>query len=448
MKSVKKIVLGCFVLISAYSCKPNLEGYLPEAGEGDFTTFVAIGNSLTAGYADGALSRDGQNTSYAKMLSEQFAMVGGSEFTIPYMPAGNGNNGSGATKRILRYITNCQGAVAVTPVLSAGPASSLASIASAGPFNSIGVPGARAVDAFSGAYSGLNPFLARMVQNPGFSSMLSEALRVNPTFFTLWLGSNDILGFATGGGVGNVDPAFPLPDDLSSAAQVEASLTVVVDSLTKRGAQGVIANIPDITSIPYFTTIPWNGVILTQAEADALNTQYNQLGLTDVVWQEGANPFVIEDTTVVHPTLRVRHAKKGELILLITPGDSIRCAGWGVDPTKALGDSYVLDEGEVAEIQAHTVQYNTAISNIASTYNIGLADMNSYMKKLSNGIVYNGMEMNADFISGGAFSLDGIHPNPRGYALVANEFIRVINAKYGSSLLSVDVTSYKGIVFP
>ncbi len=436
------------MLIGVYSCKPNLEGFLPEAGQADFSSYVSIGNSLTAGYADGALSRDGQRNSFTKMLSEQFALAGGGSYVIPYMPAGNGNDGSGATKRILRYLANCQGTVGVTPVLSAGPASSLTSIASSGPFNAMGIPGARAVDALSGAYSGLNPFLGRMVQIPGFASILSEALRVNPTFFTLWLGNNDILGFATGGGTGAVDPNFPLPGDLSSVAQVTGALTVVVDSLTNRGAQGVIANIPDVTSIPYFTTIPWNGVILTQGAADTLNGIYTQLGLTHVVWKAGANPFVIEDTTVVHPTLRVRHARPNELILLTTPGDSIRCARWGTDPTKALKDQYVLDENEVAAIEAHTAQYNAAIANIAATYNIGLVDMNTYMKSFTTGIIYNGLAMNANFISGGAFSLDGIHPNPRGYALVANEFIRVINAKYSSTLQDVDVTAYDGVIFP
>jgi len=44
--------------------------------------------------------------------------------------------------------------------------------------------------------------------------------------------------------------------------------------------------------------------------------------------------------------------------------------------------------------------------------------------------------------------LDGVHPTDRGYAIVANEFIKTINQKYGSSLPLVDVTVYKGIVFP
>lgn len=62
--------------------------------------------------------------------------------------------------------------------------------------------------------------------------------------------------------------------------------------------------------------------------------------------------------------------------------------------------------------------------------------------------MYNGIGFNTSYVSGGAFSLDGVHPNPRGYALIANEYIKAINAKYGSSVPEVDVTRYTGIVFP
>lgn len=448
MRSMKNIFLASALVILAIGCKPNLEGFVPMAGDADFSSYVAIGNSLTSGYADNGLTRSGQENSFPAMLAGQFDLVGGGDFNIPYLPAGPGNNGSGATQLVLTYLANCQGTVGVSPVRAAGSPASLATVAANGPYHLLGVPGARAVDASSGLYSSLNPFLSRMVQSPGVSTMLSEALRADPTFFTLWLGSNDVLGYALDGGTGDVDPAFPFPGDITSAAQVGASLTMMVDSLVKRGAKGVIANLADITSIPFFTTIPYNGVMLTQGAADTLNGLYMQLGITNVTWTEGANPFVIEDTTVVSGNFRIRHAKRGELILLSTPGDSIRCAQWGVDPRKALADQYVLDAQEVGEIQSHTAAYNTSIRNIAATFDIGFADMNALMKKFSGGIVYNGVEMNAEFISGGAFSLDGVHPNPRGYSLLANEIIKVINSKYGARLPDVDVTSYEGVLFP
>jgi lysophospholipase L1-like esterase len=74
--------------------------------------------------------------------------------------------------------------------------------------------------------------------------------------------------------------------------------------------------------------------------------------------------------------------------------------------------------------------------------------MNGFFKMLTKGIVYNGASYSNTYITGGAFSLDGIHPNGRGYALIANEFVRVINARFNSNLPFVDVNASTGIIFP
>ena len=70
------------------------------------------------------------------------------------------------------------------------------------------------------------------------------------------------------------------------------------------------------------------------------------------------------------------------------------------------------------------------------------------MKELKAGIVWDGMKLNATFISGGVFSTDGVHLDPRGCSLAANYFIDAINAKYGSTVPYANVTEYPGLVFP
>jgi lysophospholipase L1-like esterase len=144
----------------------------------------------------------------------------------------------------------------------------------------------------------------------------------------------------------------------------------------------------------------------------------------------------------------MRHATANDLILLITPGDSIRCGQWGISPAKPLADKYVLDNTEKNTIQTYITQYNTSIATLASQKGLAFVDMNSFMKSFKSGIVYNGIGLNATFVSGGGFSLDGVHPTPRGYALIANEFIKSINSKFGSTIPTVDVTKYNGVVFP
>jgi hypothetical protein len=74
--------------------------------------------------------------------------------------------------------------------------------------------------------------------------------------------------------------------------------------------------------------------------------------------------------------------------------------------------------------------------------------VNAFINKVKTGILYNGVGINASFVSGGAFSLDGVHLTPLGNALMANEFIKAINSKYGSTIPQIDATKYRGVAFP
>ena len=55
------------------------------SGSADFSNYVAVGNSLTAGFSDNALFVDGQTASYPNMLASNFALAGGGDFNIPFM---------------------------------------------------------------------------------------------------------------------------------------------------------------------------------------------------------------------------------------------------------------------------------------------------------------------------------------------------------------------------
>ncbi|MEZ5047145.1 MAG: SGNH/GDSL hydrolase family protein [Chitinophagaceae bacterium] len=443
--------LTTYIGLGAYlfsSCSPNLKADTASSGDADFSRYVAIGNSLTSGYADGALSLYGQENSFPKMLAEKFAEAGGGEFKIPYMDAGNGNDGQGHPKRVLGYVIPCNSSSpTIGPKLANGTATPLNNVAANGPYNLVGVPGARSYDAILSIYSSSfgNPFLNRFCKTPGVSTMLSEALRSNPTFYTMWLGNNDALLYATGGAVA---PTGFLSPSLTDTTTFGLAMRLMIDSLSKTGAKGAIANIPDVTSVPYFTTIPWNAVVLTQGKADTLNAIFAGANLTNITWNAGPNGLLIVDSSEGAINGFMRHATAEDLILITTPGDSLTCGQWGVNPYKALRDQYVLDKNEKIEIQERIAQYNDIIKTIANAYNLAHVDMNSYIKSFVPGIIYNGISMNAKYITGGAFSLDGIHPNPRGYALIANEFIKSINNKFKATISLVDVSQYNGIVFP
>jgi len=305
-------------------------------------------------------------------------------------------------------------------------------IAQHGPFNNMGVPGAKAITVALPGYGNpsngagnYNPFFTRMAKNISTSSMLSDAMLLNPTFFSLFIGNNDVLLYATSGGA---------KDFITPQATFSASINAIVDTLVKHGAKGVIGNVPDITALPYFTTVPWNGLTLRQGQADTLNGVMPFLGIS-YVFKAGAS-------TPSH----ARVIQQGEFILLDVPLDSIKCHKMGT--LMPIPNQYVLTTTEINAIETAISGYNTAIKAAANNNNLAFVDVNAFLNQTKTGFVFDGITFNAAFVTGGAFSLDGIHLTPVGNALLANEFIKSINAKYNSTILQVDVTKYRGVIFP
>ena len=206
------------------------------------------------------------------------------------------------------------------------------------------------------------------------------------------------------------------------------------------GAKGALINLPDVTSIPFFTTVPANGLYLSrQGQVDSLTAYY--ASTLHIVFKLGYNYFVVTDHTG-----GVRQAVPGELILLTVPQDSLTCYGMG--SLYAIPKKYVLTTDEIQMVRNATTAFNNHISAAAAVNNLALVDMNTYLGTISSGIVYNGVKYNAQYVTGGAFSLDGVHLTPRGYALVANHIIEAVNAKYHSTVHTIDVNQYHGILFP
>lgn len=460
---MKKIyIIGAFACMFA-ACKPSVDITTPPLpGDADFTTYMAVGNSLTAGYADGSLYVTGQYNSYPFRLYEQLSKIkvnGGATggFYQPYLKTDNGYPGP---RLVMGYVPKCTGGSVLSPVnlpTFAPDVSDAQPYVSTGPngqINNIAVPGVRVADypvvGYADATNPIhNPYAARFYSTPSNSPLEELDYRernLHPTFFTMWLGANDVLGYALAGGQGNGSLVAPPlignyynTSDITPSAVFETTYNAAVDLATRHGAQGMLLNIPDITSIPYFTTIKADGLYIPrQSLADSLTAYYASM---NYVFTLGYNYFIISDNAG-----STRQAVPGELILLNTPMDSIVCAAWG--SFKAIPKEYVLTTDEIQNIRIATSLYNQTIRGAATRYNLGFTDIAAYMTTLASGITYNGINYNATFIKGGAFSLDGIHLNPRGYALIANKIISDINAKYHSKVNTVDVNQYNGIQFP
>jgi len=431
LKYIILFVIGGFLF---YSCEPEIDDYSYTSGSADFSKYVALGNSLTAGYADGSLYREGQLASYPSMLAMQFQKIGGGAFEQPLM---DGEYGILAGKRKLDFATDCLGTTSLSPVLDEGTLDPIAPIGKT--VQNLGVPGAKSFHLLAQGYGSLagvplglaNPYYARFASSD-VSTIVGDAISQLPTFYSLWIGNNDVLSYATGGGVG---------DSITGQGSFAVFMNTIVMSLDATGAKGVIANIPDVSTIPFFTTVPANGLVLTEQEqVDGLNAAYEPLGIT---FNLGQNYFVIADA---NSQVGLRQAAEGELILLTVPQDSLKCAGWGSQIP--IPDEYVLTSLEIDAIENAVEGYNQTIAGLATQYDVALVDLNSYMKELQEGLTYDGISFSAEFITGNGFSLDGVHLTPMGYSLIANKFIEAINKKYGSSLAMVSPTNYRANIIP
>ena len=442
------------------SCDPEIDAPAVSRGDADFSKYVSLGNSLTSGFADAALYRSGQEVSYPNILAQQFKLAGGGEFKQPLITVGAaGDIGIGSSanaKLVLRPKTDCKGTTSLSPVPAtangAGDLSIFAPgnfIGSQGPYNNLGVPGARSFHLLAPNYgnpAGLmtnprtaNPFFARFVSSPS-KSVLEEAMAQSPTFFTLWIGNNDVLEYALSGGTLGTAAITSPTGGSATAPSFDMAIGGLLGGLTANNAKGAIANIPDVTKIPYCTTVPYNGLTLDTTQAAGLSQAYAPLGIK---FRVGRNPFMIADAAAPG---KMRQIKANELVLLSVPKDSLKCAGWG--SLKPIPDQYVLTAAEIGNITNAVLAYNAIIKNLADAKGIAHIDAYTYLRSLTSGVKINEVSYNTALVTGNVFSLDGIHFSPRGNALAANLFIEAINRKYNATIPTVDPNAYNGVLFP
>ena len=433
---ITSISLLAFTVLAVVSCKPKYNEPTYTKGEINPARFVMIGGSHTAGYMNDALYYEGQQNSLAALIAKQFIQIGGVSINQPWVSSTSVGIGlTGLSQLNLGYKTDCKGVTALSPIriAASGDFSILnqSVFSSANRFGNFGVPGLKLMQVSNSNLSTTNAFFARMASSLS-ASVLDDAIASNPTFFSVFLGVEDVMDFAKSGGT---------IENLPSATSFQNAYTNLLQVMTANGSKGVIATIPDVSEMPYFTTIPWNGLTLDAASNSTLNSIYNPLGY---YFSVGSNPFMIVDSTA--NVFAVRQILSSELLTLSLPLDSVKCNQMGV--LFPIRDEFVLDAGELQYLRGVIAEYNQIIRDLAAEYNLAVVNVNEFSKNLQTGFVYNGVTMSSKFVSGGAYSLDGIHFNAKGNALLANEFIKSINLNYKSRIPQVDANSFNSTLFP
>ncbi|MET0570826.1 MAG: G-D-S-L family lipolytic protein [Pedobacter agri] len=422
---MKKYILNSFfaaVLLFAASCKPEIDTPAgTSAGQANFGKYISVGNSLTAGFADGGLYLEGQKVAYPNLLAAQMASVGGGTFTSPFFADAQAN-GSGYLN--LSALVNGSPTLSnVTTNLAYRDATHLAKYS--GEIQNLGVPGMRVDLAFAAPYSAANMYMERLLTDNqvGTTTYFQFIQGRNHTFFSLWLGNNDALGWATNGGV-TTDATNVLTDK----ATFSMLFSNLVNALTAGGQKGVVGTIPDVTAVPYFNTVTVPALL---AAAKAIN------------------PAAV--AVFIQTATGVRAATSEDLIRLPFQSAGLFGTGtipYGLDPRNPIANNWVLDKDEVIRVKDYVNSYNSTIKSLANSKGLAIADTYTYLNLVKAGVAIQGININSAFITGGAFSLDGVHLTPRGNAVIANVFIDAINCKYASTIPTIDITKYRGVKFP
>ena len=506
-----------WIIFGMIACESDDDTSNPEevvitSGNADFSTYVALGNSLTAGFTDGALFIAGQENSMANILAQQFALAGGGTFTQPLMNDNIGGGLLGGTPILdprLYFYSDPDPAppslsgprlLGTTPAADE-PETPTTEITNAlnGSFNNMGVPGAKSFHLLAEGYGNVagvsmgtaNPYYARFASS-ATATVLGDAVAQTPTFFSLWIGNNDVLGYALTGGDGT--------DPITDEALFTQAYTTLITSLTAGDAKGVAFNIPNVTAIPHFTTVPFAPldpanpgfgplIPVLNAQFAGLNQVFAALGVPERAIEfaiDDASPVVIKDESLTDLSAKITGAlqmngvdagtaavtgflygqarQANENDLLVLPSSSIigqvntdaiaTLMGLGLTQEQAgqlavngvtypLEDKWVLLPSEQQEITTATTTFNTIISTAVQQAGLAFVDANAILDNLAgDGVMFDGFLLRDDLVFGGAFSLDGVHPTARGYAFLANKAIEAINTTYKATLPTVKATNY------
>lgn len=447
---ILSLISASTVLMVACSDLPTKD-HKTSTGTADFTKYMAFGNSLTHGVQSNAVYDEAQKTAYPRLLAMQ---AGVSDFQYPSL------TGDGTGGRITWWGNLSDG----SPVLVPTPNASAAVIASrasnillARPYNNMGISGAilvipgtaalgNATDFFNvamnnnvalggtavigpGGIGGNRGGLFSLILRTNGASLWTSAKAYQPTFVSLWLGNNDVLGYATSGGT---NPSSP-----TSAAVFTAKYDAVLDSLLSLNGgttKVAIATIPDVTVIPFFTTV--NVVLKGRGMQKIYFVTNYGTGIDSLILNGAGAPANVYSRGMV--TLQ------GSGFL----GNGIDNFT-GLAKAAPLPNAAVLDTSEIRIAKTALTMFNLHIKSKAANAKVAVVDVNAEFNSIAaaGSKYYQGIKVTPAFITGGIFSYDGVHPTALGQGLIANYFIESINAKFGATISPVQLSTYSNAKF-
>jgi lysophospholipase L1-like esterase len=391
----KTILMTCLVALLVAA---------PAIAQVDLSNYVALGDSLTAGFASGALMDFYQDRSYPAVLAAQAGAAGFEQPLVsePGFPP------------ILELVHLVPAPVIIPVGLIPGlPVNAVLPR----PYNNLGVPGANLFDMVftTGDITNLQAgntdnVMHDLILRDGIHTALEQAIGLQPSFITVGIGNNDELGAVLA--ATPIDGVTMTPVDQFALLYNNAIGALV----TNTTADIVLMNLPYSTLIPFATTVP-------------PFVDIPGLGLTPLMGTKGP----------LTPDSRVTLLAGGLI-----------AQGYGLPGGPPLPEDldfltgepgYVLRPEEIEIIDDRVDAFNAIIADVADTYGLAVFDTNAFFNQIAAGEApsYGGVEINAGFLLGGFFSYDGVHPQRIGYAMVADALAQFINAEFGNTIPRVNM---------
>jgi hypothetical protein len=409
--------LGAVVALAACESHKDVLGPNPLPTGALFQSYVALGNSITAGWQSGGIYDATQRQSYAFLLAQQM----GTQYHYAALAA------PGCPAPIVNAQTGARLGAPNNPPCALRIATSVTDV-----LNNVAVPDARVLDPISVSTVASNALTTLIL---GGQTQVQRALVARPTFATIWIGNNDVLAAGVTGLL-TPFPAVPTPQQpiispgiVSTQAQFQASYDAMIKQLTDSmpALKGVLIGVVQIPSVAVLS--PGAAIFAANAASAAFRGALAAGAGGAVV----VNPNCNGSASLVNLPLLLGAMRAG------SQPRTISCVK-GSDPANPLvGDIFVLDPAEQSTLSAVIKGYDDYIQAKATASGFAYYDPNVLLAAQRQA---GNVPALPDFASttapfGALFSIDGVHPSGAGQRLIANDLIAVINTKYSTTLQPV-----------
>ena len=400
----RSLAAGAGLVLAAAGCHQDAlftTPVPPYASGAMFSRYVSLGNSITAGFQSGGINDSTQKQSYAVLVA---AAMGGDRFYYPSLTS------PGCPPPFTNVFTQTR--------LGTGSTENTCLLRSASipPYlSNVAVPGAEVVDLlFNGPTPGTNSNALTQLMLGG-RTQTQAMMDARPTFVSVWIGNNDVLGAATNSANAG-DSTHITPLTTFQADYIEA-----LDSINAAGAQALLIGVANVTAIPFLSA--------GQVYFALKNTP----------------PSAFPDSFAVGPNCAPSAlGGKGDSVLVPFPFGAalIAAAAAGAHDTLYCTEPQTIQPAELRKLVATVAAYNTFISTQASTNGWAYFDPNPSFDSLraipSQVAPFPALNQPCSANPfGAAFSCDGVHPSAVTQRLIAKKVVQAINTKYGSAIPAV-----------